>query len=1468
MTETLNPEQSPVKRALQEVREMRARLEAMQQASHEPIAVIGMACRYPGRVNNVDDFWRLLSNGLDVISEVPGDRWDNNSFYDPDPDAAGKIVTRWGGFLEQLDQFDAQFFGLSPREADGLDPQHRLLLEVAWEALEDSGQAPDKLSGSKVGVFLGISSLDYYQIMSGQDHQLRDVYFAQGTTHSVAAGRISYFLGLQGPAVSVDTACSSSLVALHLAVQSLRSGESQMALVGGVNVILLPDLHISFSKARMLSADGRCKTFDARADGYVRSEGCGMVAVKRLSDALADGNNILAVIRGTGVNQDGRSNGLTAPNGLAQEAVIHAALENGRVDASSVRYVEAHGTGTSLGDPIEVQALGAVYGIRPADRRLKIGSVKTNLGHLEAAAGIAALMKSVLILQHKQIPPSLHFETPNPFIPWEELSIDVAAQLTDLPACDGEYFVGVSSFGFSGTNSHVVLQAAPEHRLKTAELERPLHILKLSAKDGIALQKLASQFSEHLGKNTRSFANTCFTANTGRADLTHRLALVASSSERAREKLTAHVHDPNSEDVFHGTVFDTAAPEIVFLFSGYGSQYMNMGSELFKTQPVFRESLLECEEILKAYLDVPLTQILFPTGDSKWLDTMTHGQPALFAIEYALARMWMSWGVTPTTVLGHSVGEYVAACIAGVFSLADGLKMVAARGRLMDSLPVAGEMLSVFATETVGKEVISSYNGVSIAALNGPTHIVLSGSREAIAALSARFEALAIQTRKIAVTQAAHSHFLDPILDEFEAVASTIKYSRPRLGFVSCLNGALVDGDEVTNADYWRRHLRQPVRFADGMRSLYAEGYRCFLEIGPQPVLSGMAQRIDNVDGRSFFPSLRSGWQDWQQILESAAMLYTQGISLDWRALDLDYARVPVSVPTYPWTRQHYWVDVPSPKSFAGPQRPSWQAVVDAGNYEAVRGPLDLGIELHPTRWEALNRLAIAYMVQALRQMGFFTRSGDTFSAESILEKGQIHLTYLGLMKRWLEKLLEAGYLTKTDSLEYISRQPLPEMDPNALLREARTLHTDGPHLPDYMERCGNVLVNILRGTESPLDTLFPGGSYETADYLYHHSSIARYFNGIARAVVEAGLVTPTAGGSLRILEVGAGTGGTTAALLPALPAERTLYAFTDMSEYFFKQAEERFRAYPFLQYGILNVEKKPEEQGYQAHSFHLLVGANIFHATRNLDEALQHARSLLAPEGMLLLYETTAQPIWFETSISLIEGWSRFEDEWRRDIPLLTAERWCEALQANGFVAVESWPRPGMITEVLGAHIILAQAPSDVPTASQSGAGVDAAVHRSNHVSQPEETMDAETTAFLQQLNESAPAERELLLINYVRQAVMRVTRSDPSKPPDRRQRLMDFGVDSLMAVDLRNRLAKGLGLDRALSATLVFDHPTIQAIAEYLNNELFREPEPLASSPPTPSATEMGSKADSIADLSEEEVERLLMKKLGDMN
>lgn len=571
-------------RLLLSLNEAIKKLEAVERDKSEPIAIIGMGCRFPGKANHPQAYWNLLHNGIDAITEVPLDRWDCDAYYDSNPEAPGKMYTRYGAFLEDIDQFDPQFFGVSPREAAGIDPQQRLLLEVTWEALEHSGQAPEKLRGSQTGVFLGFFMEDYSRLLVNSDDCLSiDAYNTLGSLRALAAGRLAYVFDWRGPTFQVDTACSSTLLAIHLACQSLRAKESNLALAGGANLILTPEATIGLCKLKALSPDGHCKTFDATANGYSRGEGCGMVVLKRLSDALADKDNILAVIRGSAVNHDGHSNGITAPNGTAQESVIRQALKNAKVEQKDIQYVETHGTGTPLGDPIEVLALSKVLSAgRTKDTPLHIGSVKTNFGHLEGAAGVASLMKVVLALQHQKIPPNLHFQTPNPYIPWEEISVKVPTVAIPWPEKEGSRLAGVSSFGMSGTNVHLILEQAPQLQTVTPTTERPWHILNLSAQTPEALQSLAKSYEAFLEAHPEiSLADLCFTANTGRSHFNHRLAIITSDKQELADKLAKISDGKEANDVFSGKISSNSKlPKVAFLFTGQASQYVNMGRQL------------------------------------------------------------------------------------------------------------------------------------------------------------------------------------------------------------------------------------------------------------------------------------------------------------------------------------------------------------------------------------------------------------------------------------------------------------------------------------------------------------------------------------------------------------------------------------------------------------------------------------------------------------------------------------------------------------------------------------------------------------------------------------------------------------------------------------------------------------------------------------------------------------------------
>ncbi|MBD2464423.1 thioester reductase domain-containing protein [Oscillatoria sp. FACHB-1407] len=875
----------------------------------ESIAIIGIGCRFPG-ANNPEAFWQLLSNSVDAIAEIPKERWNIDEFYDPEPGKPGKMSTRWGGFLDQVDQFDPAFFGISPREVERMDPQQRLVLEVAWEAIENAGLAADQLSGSLTGVFMGIGNYDYCRLLASDLNQI-SAYDGTGNTLSIAANRLSYILNLRGPSAVVETACSSSLVALHFACRSLQSGESNLCLVGGASLMLSPGPFITYSHARMMASDGRCKTFDASADGYVRGEGCGVVVLKRLSDALKDGDNILAVVRGTAVNQDGLSNGLTAPNGPSQQAVIRQALKNAGVSPAQISYVETHGTGTSLGDPIEFKSLKAVLmPDRQPDQPCWLGSLKTNIGHLEAASGIASVIKVVLSLQHQTIPAHLHLKTLNPYISLDETTFSIPVEAQPWLSGAAERLAGVSAFGFGGTNCHVILGEAPRIEPDSAkvvgELERLFHVLTLSAKNEPALTQLAQRYQGFLATHPEvSLADVCFTANTGRSHFDHRLAVVASSNQQLREQLEAFAASKETAGLVSHQSNGKKAPKIAFLFTGQGSQYVGMGRQLYDTQPIFRQTLDRCAKLLRPYLDKPLLEVF----GSDLLNETVYTQPALFALEYALAQVWLSWGIKPAVVMGHSVGEYVAACLAGVFSLEDGLKLIAERARLMQELPPDGAMVAVFASEAMVSQVIKPYLEVAIAAINGPQSIVISGEREAIAAVVATLQAEGIKTKPLTVSHAFHSPLMEPMLKAFERVARTVTYSSPRIKLISNVTGAIAT-DEITTPEYWCRHVRQAVRFAQSMETLHQQKYDVFVEVGPKPILLGMGRYCIPESAGIWLPTLYPERDDWQQMLQSLATLYVQGATVDWSRFDQGYSRHRLQLPTYPFQRQRYWAQI------------------------------------------------------------------------------------------------------------------------------------------------------------------------------------------------------------------------------------------------------------------------------------------------------------------------------------------------------------------------------------------------------------------------------------------------------------------------------------------------------------------------------------------------------------------------------
>jgi myxalamid-type polyketide synthase MxaB len=892
--------------------------EPKAQESNESIAIVGMACRYPGNVNTPDQFWNLLISEHEGLEEVPASRWNIDDYYDPDPAIIGKMQTRRGGFVSRVSEFDAAFFNISPREAIAMDPQQRLLLETSWEALENAAILPSSLSGTATGVYIGISNNDYDRLRRTGQRSV-DAYSATGNAFSIAANRLSYVLNLNGPSQAIDTACSSSLVAIHQACQSLQNGETSLGLVGGVNLILTPELTLTFSKARMMAPDGRCKTFDDSADGYVRGEGCGVFVLKRLSDAEASGDPILAVIKGSGVSQDGRSNGLTAPHGPSQELAIKRALKHANLQPKDIQYVEAHGTGTPLGDPIEIQALNNVYAeSRDDNSPLLVGSVKTNIGHLEAAAGVAGLTKVILALQNQKIPAHLNCNVKNKLISWDQLNIDIPTSSQDwLTNSEQKRRAGVSSFGFGGTNAHIIVEEYVGLAQDDAHQEKSIsekHILCLSAKSQQALFASVAKQLDYLQRHeTIHWENYCYSLNTGRDNFLHRIAVCTESVTDFMDKLTVAGAEGTAPGVFMQSADGPLARvKSAFLFTGQGAQYEGMGAGLYEKERVFRAAIDECASLLDSEMEISLSALLFDKNKGK-LHLTQYTQLALFCLEYALAKQWFSWGVKPDFMIGHSVGEYAAACIAGVFSLEDALKLISARGRLMQELDEPGSMLVVFTHPAdVVEEIVPYSDRVSIGAINGPGQVVISGGEHELSIISKNLDKKGIETRSLKVSHGFHSPLMQPMIDAYRRVANEVHYSMPQISLISNVTGQ-IESSLFTSANYWCDHILASVLFEKGMCTLAEQLANVFIEIGPNMTLARMGKRCleaDNDKGSDhWIASMMPEANDGETIQNALAQYYVAGGNIRWDKVSHYQEARRISIPTYAFQRSQYWLE-------------------------------------------------------------------------------------------------------------------------------------------------------------------------------------------------------------------------------------------------------------------------------------------------------------------------------------------------------------------------------------------------------------------------------------------------------------------------------------------------------------------------------------------------------------------------------
>ena len=1351
-------------------------------AAQEPIAIVGLACRFPG-ADNPEEFRQLLLAGGDSVTEYPEERFPLTGM---EPG-----LRQRGGYLKDVDLFDPEMFGISPREAPHIDPQQRLLLRLSREALEDAGLDAFALKGDKVGVYLGISTNDYSRIKNGE---APGAYDAVGNALGAGAGRISYVFGFNGPSMSLDTACSSSLVALHLACNSLRDGESEVALVGGVNLILSPDVNLSFLDAGLLSQTGSCKPFDAAADGIVRSEGAAVLALKPLSRARKDGDEIYALVRGSAVNQDGASNGLLAPNLKSQKEVLREAYRRADVNPTDVAYVEAHGTGTLLGDPIEAEALGAVLGQgRNGKNPCLIGSVKSNIGHTEAAAGIAGVLKTVLMLKHRTLLAGIHFKTPNPYIPFEEYKLKVVDDaLEPKLKPTGPLFAGVSSFGFSGTNAHIVLEAparkpvaAPFSSSLIMEPENNCRLLTFSAHTAAALKNMARDFGRVLEENDseNSLRTMAFQSAALRGTGGHRLSAVFQSKTELQEQLINFIQEGESPGLFLNQTYSSATPRVYLVFSGQGAKLFGAARKLYDVSSVFRETLDECNDILLKLAGWSLTTELGREEESSRLKESQIAQPVLTAIQAALTQLWRASGVKEVGVVGHSLGEVAGAWAAGALSLRDALTISYHRGRLIGTVSGHGGMAFLRLSSSEIHEYIGT-GSLCVAAMNDSSSTVVSGASGDLEGMFRRLDANNVYYRKVeGVDFAAHSPQMESILEEYRAVLGELRPGNETIPFYSTVMGSRVPGNEL-DCNYWARNIREPVLFSDTIRSLLNADASLFLEIGAHPLLSASILETANELGvrAGAIPTLRRDQDDVESYLSSLAALYTAGVPL---RLDLLYSGEMDSsqLPDYPYQENRYWLL----HNFSGFNLArTHKPVLEAALNQSLRAPLDLNLSQIPEKWELLEFLTDAYIEKILGKL-------EIHGSDSVLD------IYVPLLERWRKHPKNKG-------------QAL-----DVLLERARIVFKDAPALIEYLESCGNNLWPIIHGEMTPLETLFPDGSTRIAEDLYHNWAGVRYFNDIVAALTGAMALRLPEGARLRILEAGAGSGGTTRSVLPVLNPERTSYAFTDLSDFFFKRAREHFPESHFLEFGILNLEVNPVKQGYAARSREVVVAANSMHAVRDIRESLNYMRELLVPGGMLVLYEATVYRPWFDITTGLIEGWQRFEDGIRKDVPLISAAEWKEVLLSCGFENVQIYPEQNSPAALLGQNIIVAFVPGGNELFEQNFAP---------QPTQKEEIKnnqsDKTAVEFLETINSSSGPERRRLIQEYVARklgAVVRVSseQMESTKP------LVRLGFDSLMGIELKNRIEKELSVKLSISG--MFKELTMDVLAERLDRALLEK-------------------------------------------
>ncbi len=1397
------------------------------------VAIVGVACRLPG-CDTPEAYWQLIREARTAVCETPPGR---------EAAISSRITTSRAGWLTDVDRFDAALFGIAPSEAQWIDPQHRLLLETCWQAIENAGSDPKRLSDHSVGVFVGISNDDYGKSIVASGIPPR-AYSVTGNAASMAAHRVSYHLNLHGPSLSIDTACSSSLVAVHQARRSLQVGDCDAALVAGVNLILRPDVTEGLSDAGMLAVDGLCKSFDARANGYVRGEGCVAMMLKRVADARRDGDPILAVLAGSAVNQDGRTNGITAPNGTSQKQLIAAALRDARLAPQDVTLIEAHGTGTILGDPIEFQALRDAYDTQPGQApACVVGSIKANIGHLESAAGLASLLKAVLAIQHAELPPLANFSQPNPHLSLDGSRLQLPTQLAPWQAA--RRVAAVSSFGFGGTNAHVLVAGCPapdgaaaagSSPGKAGEFEqagglelvggasspdtRATQLLALSAHSEAALRQLAASVARSVASVDEPLADCAAVANRSRTSLAHRVAVVAADRSSMAAGLQACFGGTAAVDVFQGVAPPVGAPKVSFLYSGQGGQYVGMGRGLYQASARFRSWVQACEQLLRDEFNDGVKDFLLdaPCQCGRCAEGVCEqgrrlrqpcSQTALFVLQVGLADVLAEAGVAPQVVLGHSMGEYAAACLAGVMQREDGLRLTAARAHQIDALQTVGAMAIVFAPQAAIESLIAA-SPISFAAINGPEQAVLSGEAGAMDVFLSRLTEAGINHRLLPVASAFHSSLLDPILDGVRKTVTSFGLQTPQTEFISTLTGAAVSA-ELTTAEYWMRHTRQPVQFAQGLQSLHATQCQLLVELGPHPTLCSLAALNPGSSG-ALVATLQRGSDDVTALQRTLAQLYVAGVEIDWRSIAATLHGTPgrcVSLPTYPFQRRRFWLQGLDAKqqdsqnsSVPAPSVPAPSATAQPPHETASGSEKQSISELqnYVERFAQVDQLVARYFAASLVKLGWQPVKGETTTVDALAARLGVNPSYRKMLRRILEVCGEAGWM-RHERGHWTVLQPLTV---DAAENEALAQGILAACPPSELEiriarRCAAALSQVLTGRIEPLEVLMPSGRFDELEALYGQSPIAREANRlVAEQLVAAAQKRDL---PLRILEIGAGTGGTTVAVLERLQAEGLAceYHFTDTSPVFTQLAEEKLRArFPQIQYGLLDIESSPAEQQWPLQGFDVVLAANVLHATKSLEQSLENTRQLLAPGGQLVLLESTDQRPLLDLIFGMTPGWWRFEDtELRSSHPLLSATQWERLLLARGFEGLVSFPAHPVDREQLACQtVMVANMPSSyLPRSEESSSQIDnaAADPSGSHRLSPAATELRQTPPELR------PAVLEKMLSERLAAILgMEVAELDVEQPVN------NLGVDSLMAIQLKNRVESELGLNIPMVAFL----------------------------------------------------------------